>query len=112
MADKGQSSIPKHQQIDNPPSTPHGEVTLSRQGLASDVQKRDCESDVATGSRYNETCGIHISFLSAPVRGNGFVVACAARGEDLLRECKLEGSTLRQKRIVGQPLSRESHVSA
>jgi hypothetical protein len=92
------------------PSTSHGKVTLSRQSLASDVQERDCDSNVAACSRCNKTCGIHISLLSAPVGRQRFVVTCTARVEDLLRERKFQGSTLRQSHS-GQLLQRALSLS-
>jgi len=91
--------------IDNLPSTSHGKVTLSRESLTSDVQERNCESNLAAGSRRDETCGVHVSFLSAPVGRKGVIVAVAARVENFLGERELEGSTLRET-VVGQLLER------
>jgi hypothetical protein len=99
MAGKGQSSISKRQGIGNQPSTSYGEVTFARQGLASDVQKRDCDGNIAAGSRCDETCGTHVFFLCAPVGRKRLVVTRAAREEDLLGERKFEGSTLCQNRV-------------
>ena len=89
-----QPSLSEYRDTDNSPSASHGKVTLSRQRLTSDVQERDRESDIAAGSRRDETCGIHTSFLSAPVGREGFIVARTVRVEDLLGERKFEGTTL------------------
>jgi hypothetical protein len=101
----------KHQGIDIIPSTSHGKVTLSRQSLAANVQERYCDSNVAAGSRFDKTCGIHISFLSAPVGRKGFVVTRAARVEDLFGEREFQGSTLRQSHSC-QLLQRGLSLSA
>jgi len=105
VTSNGQSAMSKHRGIDNLPSASHGKVTFARQSLTSDVQERHCESNIAAGGRCDETCGIHISFLRAPVRSKGFVVARAAGVEDFLGQCKFESSTLRQDE-VGQLLQR------
>lgn len=97
--------------LDSVPSTSYSEVTLARQYLASDAQERDGESNIATGSWCDETCRLHIRLLYAPVGRERLFVTRTARVEHLVRERKLECSTLWQ-RCFSQSLEAHPGVNA